>query len=174
MQTLIQSHWYFPIAWYSISSSNHFLSLSCCIDFLRKPSEIVENIFHLTFIFLSFAENQENMIFTLCVFTKIMFFMQWISLHVPPPCHFLIRFPIFRIVFLPLVFLPVFYFRYYGFEMRTFFLLLYCMAQTKHWERLICCLFETFTGLFSDGKFISSQLYLAMHGLSFFIFSDVF
>ena len=121
MQTLIQSHWYFPIAWYSISSSNHFLSLSCCIDFLRKPSEIVENIFHLTFIFLSFAENQENMIFTLCVFTKIMFFMQWISLHVPPPCHFLIRFPIFRIVFLPLVFLPVFYFRYYGFEMRTFF-----------------------------------------------------
>ena len=43
--------------------------------------EIIENIFLLygNMIFPSIMENQENMIFTLSVFMKMLFFMQWIG-----------------------------------------------------------------------------------------------
>ena len=64
----------------------HLISFSsskpCPIHLLRKIAEIIENmIFSLIFvtenmIFPSFAENQENMIFTLSVFTKMLFIMQ--------------------------------------------------------------------------------------------------
>ena len=63
---------------------NFLSSKSSPIHLLRKISEIIENmIFFFNFrftgnmIFLSIAENQENMIFTLSVFTKMLFFIQW-------------------------------------------------------------------------------------------------
>ena len=62
---------------------NFLSSKSSPIHLLRKISEIIENIFFFNFrfkgnmVFLSIAENQENMIFTLSVFTKMLFFIQW-------------------------------------------------------------------------------------------------
>ena len=64
---------------------NFFLSKSCPINLLWKISEIIENmIFFLIFVFREnmifplIGKNQENMIFTLSVFTKMLFFMQWL------------------------------------------------------------------------------------------------
>ena len=54
---------------------NVLSSKSSPTGLLRKISEIIENM-----IFSLIAENQENMIFRLSVFTKMLFFMQWFSL----------------------------------------------------------------------------------------------
>ena len=74
---------YLSSTWYSILSFNQsFLSKSCSTDLLQKISEIIENmIFFFNFcfteniIFPSIAESEENMIFTLSLFTKMLFFM---------------------------------------------------------------------------------------------------
>ena len=59
-----------------------FLSLSCSIDLFRKnigtyrKYDIFFNFRFTENIFPSIMENQEKMIFTLSVFTKMLFFMQ--------------------------------------------------------------------------------------------------
>ena len=49
---------YLSSAWYKILSFNQFFVIILLIDLLRKITKIIENV-----IFLSIAENQENMIF---------------------------------------------------------------------------------------------------------------
>ena len=60
---------YLSSAWYIILAFNQFFIIKILpIDLLRKISEITENM-----IFPPIAENQENMIFTLSIFTKMLF-----------------------------------------------------------------------------------------------------
>ena len=71
-------------AWYSFLSFNKFFYQNFApFGLLWKISEIIQNmIFTLVFfftknmIFPSIAKNAENIIFTLSVFSKILFFMQ--------------------------------------------------------------------------------------------------
>ena len=78
---------YLSSAWYSILSFNQFFIIEILpysfvaknIGNYRKYYIFYNFLFTGNMIFLSIAENQENMIFTLSVFTKTLFFMQWIK-----------------------------------------------------------------------------------------------
>ena len=91
---IINAILYLSSAWYSILSFNQFFIIE-----ILPYSFVAKNIgnyrkyyifFNFLFtgnIFLSIAENQENMIFTLSVFTKTLFFMQWIKAFLSNRCQ---------------------------------------------------------------------------------------
>ena len=63
-------------AWYSILSFNHFFCHYLALLVCYEKYDIFFNFRFTENIFPSIAENQENKIFTLSVFTKMLFFMQ--------------------------------------------------------------------------------------------------
>ena len=77
---------YLSSAWYSILSFNQLFIIEIVpysfvaknIGNYRKYDIFFNFRFTGNMIFPSIAENQENMIFTLSVFTKMLFFMQWL------------------------------------------------------------------------------------------------
>ena len=75
---------YLSSAWYSILSFNQFFIIKILLYWFvtkiignyRKYDIFFNFRFTENMIFLQIAENQENMIFTLSVFTKMLFFMK--------------------------------------------------------------------------------------------------
>ena len=76
---------YLSSAWYNIFSFNQFFIIKILpcwfvtksIGSYRKYNIFFNFRFTENMIFPSIAENQENVIFTLSVFTKMLFFIQW-------------------------------------------------------------------------------------------------
>ena len=75
---------YLSSAWYNILSFNQFFIIKILLYWFvtkiignyRKYDIFFNFRFTENMIFLQIAENQENMIFTLSVFTKMLFFMK--------------------------------------------------------------------------------------------------